>query len=356
MKSLLLLLFFFFRSHFHHFVLFPHRPFLLLLLVLVLPLHPLLSHLQLVQGNLFDKSSEKKKRNKQKRFQTTPSKKEKEKKKKEKEERKKKTFVCKILFSRDIPFRITFRHPPRDPHHRTHTTSFHFLSLSFSFSFSFFATKRRKKKGVRPNKRDNKERKKGHQKTNFGGFFSALFRFSFLKREKERKKFREESGEMLCCPAEKEEASTRLLSEPVLKNRKIVVTGFPGVGMFFLFFFFSLFFVFFFFPPTHVLCFFFFFLFCFRLSVELFSLSFCGFLSYFAFSFLCLPFFDFSSFKGKSCVVIQFVENHFTQSYNPTIAASFHKTFKLRGQEFHCEILDTAGQVSLFKFESFLKI
>ena len=43
--------------------------------------------------------------------------------------------------------------------------------------------------------------------------------------------------------------------------------------------------------------------------------------------------------------MIQFCENHFTASYNPTIAATFTKTFKLRGEEFLCEIVDTAGQV-----------
>jgi len=47
---------------------------------------------------------------------------------------------------------------------------------------------------------------------------------------------------------------------------------------------------------------------------------------------------------GKSTVTIQFVENHFVESYNPTIENTFHKIIKYKGDEFLTEIVDTAGQ------------
>eukprot|EP01101_Sappina_pedata_P010280 TRINITY_DN6437_c0_g1_i1.p1 TRINITY_DN6437_c0_g1~~TRINITY_DN6437_c0_g1_i1.p1 ORF type:complete len:194 (-),score=56.74 TRINITY_DN6437_c0_g1_i1:3-560(-) len=47
---------------------------------------------------------------------------------------------------------------------------------------------------------------------------------------------------------------------------------------------------------------------------------------------------------GKSTVTIQFVEKHFVDTYNPTIENTFHKTIRLRGEEYNTEILDTAGQ------------
>lgn len=47
---------------------------------------------------------------------------------------------------------------------------------------------------------------------------------------------------------------------------------------------------------------------------------------------------------GKSSLTIQFVENHFVDSYYPTIENTFTKVFKYRGQEFTVEIIDTAGQ------------
>jgi Ras homolog enriched in brain len=43
---------------------------------------------------------------------------------------------------------------------------------------------------------------------------------------------------------------------------------------------------------------------------------------------------------------VQFVEGHFIESYYPTIENSFRKKVKARGEEYDCEILDTAGQVS----------
>ncbi|CAO3615674.1 ferrous iron transporter B [Cunninghamella echinulata] len=47
---------------------------------------------------------------------------------------------------------------------------------------------------------------------------------------------------------------------------------------------------------------------------------------------------------GKSSLVIQFCENHFVDSYYPTIENTFTKTIKYRGHEYTVEIMDTAGQ------------
>lgn len=43
---------------------------------------------------------------------------------------------------------------------------------------------------------------------------------------------------------------------------------------------------------------------------------------------------------------MQFVENHFVESYYPTIENTFSTVIKYKGQEFSTEIVDTAGQVS----------
>ena len=48
---------------------------------------------------------------------------------------------------------------------------------------------------------------------------------------------------------------------------------------------------------------------------------------------------------GKSSLTVQFVENHFVESYYPTIENTFSKTIKYKGQEYATEIIDTAGQV-----------
>lgn len=42
---------------------------------------------------------------------------------------------------------------------------------------------------------------------------------------------------------------------------------------------------------------------------------------------------------------MQFVDGHFIESYYPTIENTFRKTLKFKGQEYECEIFDTAGQV-----------
>ncbi|KAK3106525.1 hypothetical protein FSP39_021865 [Pinctada imbricata] len=47
---------------------------------------------------------------------------------------------------------------------------------------------------------------------------------------------------------------------------------------------------------------------------------------------------------GKSSVTIQFVENHFVDSYDPTIENTFQKNLKVGGQEYTLQVIDTAGQ------------
>ncbi|KAK6521494.1 GTP-binding protein [Arthrobotrys conoides] len=47
---------------------------------------------------------------------------------------------------------------------------------------------------------------------------------------------------------------------------------------------------------------------------------------------------------GKSSLTVQFVENHFVESYYPTIENTFSTVIKYKGQDFSTEIVDTAGQ------------
>ncbi|KAH7930092.1 hypothetical protein BV22DRAFT_1109521 [Leucogyrophana mollusca] len=47
---------------------------------------------------------------------------------------------------------------------------------------------------------------------------------------------------------------------------------------------------------------------------------------------------------GKSSLVVQFIENHFVESYYPTIESTFSKGVVYRGVEYDCDIIDTAGQ------------
>ncbi|KAI9227847.1 MAG: ras-2 [Piptocephalis tieghemiana] len=47
---------------------------------------------------------------------------------------------------------------------------------------------------------------------------------------------------------------------------------------------------------------------------------------------------------GKSSLTIQFVENHFVDSYYPTIESTFTKTIHYKNTPYSCEIIDTAGQ------------
>ncbi|KAI0034075.1 small GTPase superfamily [Vararia minispora EC-137] len=47
---------------------------------------------------------------------------------------------------------------------------------------------------------------------------------------------------------------------------------------------------------------------------------------------------------GKSSLVIQFIENHFVDSYYPTIENTLSKSISYKGVEYCCDIIDTAGQ------------
>jgi len=47
---------------------------------------------------------------------------------------------------------------------------------------------------------------------------------------------------------------------------------------------------------------------------------------------------------GKSSLIKQFIENHFVDSYYPTIESTYTKTVAYKGVEYECHIIDTAGQ------------
>ena len=47
---------------------------------------------------------------------------------------------------------------------------------------------------------------------------------------------------------------------------------------------------------------------------------------------------------GKSSITVRFVEDHFVESYYPTIENQFSKSIKFNNQDYAIEILDTAGQ------------
>lgn len=47
---------------------------------------------------------------------------------------------------------------------------------------------------------------------------------------------------------------------------------------------------------------------------------------------------------GKLSMTVRFVEDHFVESYYPTIENQFSKTIIYKNQEYAIEILDTAGQ------------
>lgn len=44
---------------------------------------------------------------------------------------------------------------------------------------------------------------------------------------------------------------------------------------------------------------------------------------------------------------MQFIENHFVESYYPTIESTFTKSVAYKGVDYDCDIIDTAGQVRL---------
>ncbi|GAA5996620.1 putative GTPase RHB1 [Rhodotorula paludigena] len=47
---------------------------------------------------------------------------------------------------------------------------------------------------------------------------------------------------------------------------------------------------------------------------------------------------------GKSSLTVQFVDQHFVESYYPTIENTFTKHVKYKGQDYQLDIIDTAGQ------------
>ncbi|XP_036212081.1 GTP-binding protein Rheb isoform X6 [Myotis myotis] len=51
--------------------------------------------------------------------------------------------------------------------------------------------------------------------------------------------------------------------------------------------------------------------------------------------------------QGKSSLTIQFVEGQFVDSYDPTIENTFTKLITVNGQEYHLQLVDTAGQVNV---------
>uniref|UniRef100_UPI0040389ADC GTP-binding protein Rheb isoform X1 n=1 Tax=Callospermophilus lateralis TaxID=76772 RepID=UPI0040389ADC len=56
---------------------------------------------------------------------------------------------------------------------------------------------------------------------------------------------------------------------------------------------------------------------------------------------------------GKSSLTIQFVEGQFVDSYDPTIENTFTKLITVNGQEYHLQLVDTAGQKGLCYFLMF---
>lgn len=55
---------------------------------------------------------------------------------------------------------------------------------------------------------------------------------------------------------------------------------------------------------------------------------------------------------GKSSLTVQFVDQHFVDSYYPTIENTFTKIVKHKGSEYQLDIIDTAGQVPTRHFSS----
>ncbi|KFQ97985.1 GTP-binding protein Rheb, partial [Nipponia nippon] len=47
---------------------------------------------------------------------------------------------------------------------------------------------------------------------------------------------------------------------------------------------------------------------------------------------------------GKSSLMIQFVEGQLVDSYDPTIETTFTKLNTVNGQEYHLQLVETAGQ------------
>ncbi|KAG6850381.1 hypothetical protein H0H93_013936 [Arthromyces matolae] len=53
---------------------------------------------------------------------------------------------------------------------------------------------------------------------------------------------------------------------------------------------------------------------------------------------------SFTTPKGKSSLVKQFIDNHFVDAYYPTIETTSAKTVTYKGVQYDCHIIDTAGQ------------
>ncbi|KZW00404.1 hypothetical protein EXIGLDRAFT_157703 [Exidia glandulosa HHB12029] len=47
---------------------------------------------------------------------------------------------------------------------------------------------------------------------------------------------------------------------------------------------------------------------------------------------------------GKSSLVVQYVEDTYIENYYPTIENTFTKTIAYNGEDYECDIIDTAGQ------------
>lgn len=59
---------------------------------------------------------------------------------------------------------------------------------------------------------------------------------------------------------------------------------------------------------------------------------------------------------GKSCLTIQYVDNLFVESYDPSIENIFTKKAKIRGQDYCLKLVDTAGQDEYSIFPSIYAI
>ncbi|KAG8138746.1 hypothetical protein E2320_001531 [Naja naja] len=59
---------------------------------------------------------------------------------------------------------------------------------------------------------------------------------------------------------------------------------------------------------------------------------------------------------GKSSLTIQFVEGQFVDSYDPTIENTFTKLITVNGQEYHLQVVDTAGQVLVWVYFEVIKV
>jgi small GTP-binding protein len=54
---------------------------------------------------------------------------------------------------------------------------------------------------------------------------------------------------------------------------------------------------------------------------------------------------------GKSCIVVRYIRDSFTETYDPTIEDSYQKQDEFEGKVRMLDILDTAGMVCFGYFE-----